>query len=207
MNQASKEFVNICSQTLPIAEPIYEFGSLQVPGQIGFADLRPLFPNKQFIGSDIRQGLGVDVILDIENIALPDKTVGTALCICTLEHVKHPHKATQEIHRVTQLGGIAILVVPFRCHIHNFPNDYWRYTPECLKSLLEPFPHTFVSFAGASKFPHTVIGIGFNSNKPLLDEFQFAFHSWQKRWIHPRAKLRNPLSMYLTKTFLKYRYK
>jgi hypothetical protein len=38
MRESIKEFVKICAETLPIIEPIYEFGSLQVPGQEGFAD-------------------------------------------------------------------------------------------------------------------------------------------------------------------------
>lgn len=199
MNQVAKEFVQICTQTLPIAEPIYEFGSLQVPKQIGFSDLRPLFPDKQFIGSDIRHGPGVDIILDLENIALPDKTVGTALCICTLEHVEHPRKAIREIHRVTQLGGIVIIVVPFFFKIHNYPKDYWRFTPDCLKSLLKQFPNIFVSSTGIPKRPHTVVGIGFNGPEPPLDKFFFSFHNWQKNWIHRRPKLKNPLTTYLKK--------
>lgn len=192
MNQVSKDFVILCVQNLPIAEPIYEFGSLQVPNQVGFADLRPLFPGKQFVGSDIRQGPGVDTILDLENIALPDKTVGTALCICTLEHVEHPRKAIQEVHRVTRTDGIFIIVVPFYFKIHNYPNDYWRFTPECIKSLLKPFTKIFVSSVGKPKRPHTVVGIGFNGAEPPLQKFQFAFynwHNWQKHWGH-RSKLK-----------------
>ena len=56
MRESIKEFVKIVSETLPIPEPIFEFGSLQVPGQEGFADLRPIFPNKKYIGCDIREG-------------------------------------------------------------------------------------------------------------------------------------------------------
>ena len=41
-----KQFVKIVAETMAITEPIFEFGSLQVSGQEGFADLRPLFPNK-----------------------------------------------------------------------------------------------------------------------------------------------------------------
>ncbi|MQY58055.1 MAG: hypothetical protein GH144_00405 [Clostridia bacterium] len=50
-----KQFVEIVAETMPITEPIFEFGSLQVPGQEGFADLRPLFPNKEYVGCDIRE--------------------------------------------------------------------------------------------------------------------------------------------------------
>ena len=43
MRESIKQYVETVAETMPIAEPIYEFGSLQVPGQEGFANLRPLF--------------------------------------------------------------------------------------------------------------------------------------------------------------------
>lgn len=43
MRESIKEFVKIIADTLPIVEPIYEFGLLQVPGQESFAYLRPIF--------------------------------------------------------------------------------------------------------------------------------------------------------------------
>lgn len=61
-----KQFVKIVAETMPITEPIFEFGSLQVSGQEGFADLRPLFPNKEYVGCDIREGPGVDHRLVLE---------------------------------------------------------------------------------------------------------------------------------------------
>lgn len=63
MRESIKQLVKICSEILPISEPIYEFGSLQVPGQENFADIRSLFQSKKYVGADIRDGLGVDIIL------------------------------------------------------------------------------------------------------------------------------------------------
>ena len=56
MRQSIKQLVRIIADTLPVPEPIYEFGSLQVAGQEGFADLRPIFPDKQYVGCDMREG-------------------------------------------------------------------------------------------------------------------------------------------------------
>ena len=56
MRELIKQFVKICAETLPISEPIYEFGSFQVAGQEGFADVRPIFQGKEYIGCDIRGG-------------------------------------------------------------------------------------------------------------------------------------------------------
>ena len=54
-----KHFVKIYAETLPISEPIYEFGVRQAPMQEGFADLRRLFPGRKYIGADIQEGPGV----------------------------------------------------------------------------------------------------------------------------------------------------
>jgi len=71
MRGSIKEFVWIVAETLPVLEPIYEFGSLQVPGQEGFADLRPIFEGKRYIGCDMREGPGVDLVLNLHAIDLP----------------------------------------------------------------------------------------------------------------------------------------
>ncbi|MBW1989691.1 MAG: hypothetical protein JRI97_09100 [Deltaproteobacteria bacterium] len=39
MRQTIKDFVSIVAETLPIHEPVYEFGSLQVEDQEGFKSL------------------------------------------------------------------------------------------------------------------------------------------------------------------------
>lgn len=71
MRQFIKEFAKICAETLPTIEPIYEFGSFRPQGQEILADMRSFFPNKKYIGTDMREGLGVDVILNLHNIDLP----------------------------------------------------------------------------------------------------------------------------------------
>ncbi len=182
MRDFIKEFVGICAQTLPLEEPIYEFGSLQVPGQEGFADLRPLFPGRQYVGSDMREGPGVDMVLDLHNIALPDSSVGTVLVMDTLEHVAFPHRALEEVHRIVRDGGTVVLSSVMRMRIHAYPNDYWRFTPEGFRVLLQPFAESFVSYAGPAKFPHTVVGVGFKGHGPPLGPFTAAVAQWQKRW-------------------------
>lgn len=50
MRKTVKSFVKQVVDVIPITGPIYEFGALQVPWHEGFADLRDLFPNLQYIG-------------------------------------------------------------------------------------------------------------------------------------------------------------
>ena len=179
MRQAIKEFISIVANTLPIKEPIYEFGALQVAGQEEFADLRPLFPTKKYIGADMREGPGVDKVLDLHDIDLPAGCVGTVLCLDTLEHVEYPHRALEEIHRVLEPNGIAIVSSVMDFPIHDHPYDYWRFTPEAFRSLLKPFAHSFVAFVGKENFPHTVVGIGFKGTCPQLLEFEKSYKRWK----------------------------
>ena len=181
MRQSIKDFLSLVIDCIPILEPIYEFGSLQVPGQEGFADLRPLFPQKKYIGCDMREGPGVDKILNLHNIDLPPEYVGTILCLDTLEHVEYPHRALVEIHRILKPRGIAVISSIMDFPIHDHPYDYWRFTPEAFKSILKPFSDSFIGFAGNTSFPHTVVGIGFKGEKPPLSEFKRRYEIWQKK--------------------------
>ncbi len=184
MRNVIKEFVSICARHLPVSEPIYEFGSFQVPGQDDRSNLRVHFPGKKYIGADMRQGPGVDVILDLHHIELPSESVGSVLLLETIEHVEYPRKAIDEVYRILKPKGILIMSSQMYCPIHDFPHDYWRFTPEAFKSLLKPFSQVTVTAAGQSLFPHTVIGIG--SKGPVNEIDLSAFHqelaAWKQYW-------------------------
>ncbi|MBI2252695.1 MAG: hypothetical protein HYU63_08180 [Armatimonadetes bacterium] len=81
MRDLIKQFIKICVDTLPLLEPLYEFGSLQVDGQENFANLRTFFLNKKYIGADFREGMGVDIVLDVQAINLPSESVGTVIIV------------------------------------------------------------------------------------------------------------------------------
>ena len=164
MRPSIKKFVKICGETLPIQEPIYEFGSMQVSGQEGFADLRPYFPGKKYIGADMSQGIGVDVILDLHNINLPSESVGTVISCDTFEHVEYPRKALSEIHRILKPNGVLILSSVMLFPIHAAPNDYWRFTPEGFKSLLSHFSSQYIDWNGKEENPHTIIGVAMKTD-------------------------------------------
>jgi SAM-dependent methyltransferase len=116
--------------------PVIEFGALQVPEQEGFADIRRFLPGYEFIGCDMRQGPGVDVIDDMENSSLAPCSAGTIFCLETLEHVQHPWRALGEAHRILKPGGTLVVSVPFRMSLHSYPDDYWRMTASALEMLL-----------------------------------------------------------------------
>lgn len=178
MRKSIRSFVELCVETLPIDEPLYEFGSYQVDDQND--DLRPLFPNKNYIGCDMRPGPGVDCVLDLHDIDLADSVAGSVLSLDTLEHVEYPRRALGEIHRILKPDGIVIISSVMAFPIHGHPNDYWRFTPAGFESLLNVFPNSFVGQCGANPlFPQTVVGVGFKGDVPPMKAFQTAYGKWE----------------------------
>lgn len=184
MRAVIKHLMEICAENLPILEPIYEFGSLQVPGQEEIANLRPLFPGMEYVGADMRYGTGVDVILDLHQIGISSESVSTVLILDTIEHVEFPRKAIEEVHRILKPNGILVMGSVMNFRIHGHPYDYWRFTPEGFKSLLRPFTSSFVDFAGREDFPRTVIGIAFKEKvqEKVLDDFMVKLEHWKEYW-------------------------
>jgi SAM-dependent methyltransferase len=179
MRESVREFVKIAAETFQISEPIYEFGSFQVQSN---ADLRPFFPWKEYIGCDMQEGPGVDKILNLHNIDLPDQTAGSVLLVDTLEHVEFPHKALEEVYRILKPQGFVLITSHMKFPIHSYPYDYWRFTPEAFKSLLRPFSQSFVGFTGVEEFPHTVVGIGFKGENVSLEPFLSKYEEWKIKW-------------------------
>jgi len=101
----------------------------------------------------MRQGTGVDTILDLHAIDLPDDSVGTVLCFDTLEHVEEPRRAVEELFRILRPGGLLAITSVMDFHIHDHPHDYWRFTPDAFRSLLRPFTQIWVESAGREIFP------------------------------------------------------
>lgn len=202
MREHIKEFVKLCIDNFNTPEPIYEFGSLQVEGQEEFADLRPYFKEKKFIGCDMRKGPGVDVILDLHNIDLPSNSVGTVLLLETLEHVEYPHKALNEIFRILKPEGLLIMSSCLNFPIHDHPYDYWRYTPEAFKSLLKKFKTQFVGFVGEDDFPHTILGFGFKGKKISVEQFKSKFQKWKEEKETEFKNQITPIEQYTSR--LKY---
>ncbi len=190
MRQVIKDFVRIVSETLPIIEPIYEFGSLQVPGQEGFADLRPFFQGKEYVGCDILEGPGVDQILDIHSIALPSEWVGTVIVVDTLEHVEFFREAMKEVYRILKPNGMVVISSVMNFPIHNYPHDYWRFTPEGFRSILKNFPTSFIDFVCEETFPHTIIGIGFKGVLAdlIMDGFKRRIYQWKQLYTNTPSK-------------------
>ena len=90
-------------------------------------------------GLDMEPGDHVDVVCDITSPPWPGELFGmfgTVICAEVLEHVKDPGMALEALLNFVAPGGTVIITVPFAFPVHNFPADYWRFTPDGLRLLL-----------------------------------------------------------------------
>lgn len=71
----------------------------------------------------------------VENDAMKE-VCDILFCEQVLEHVWEPKKALNNLYSMLKPGGWLIVSTPFLVKIHNCPNDYWRFTPDCLERML-----------------------------------------------------------------------
>lgn len=162
------DFVVEAARVLRTPGPVVEIGARPAEGQEDSMELRRLFPQEQYIGCDIQPGPRVDRIEDVHCLSFEDESVGTVLALDTLEHVRDPIRAVQEIHRVLGQDGVLLMSSVMCFPIHAHPSDYWRFTPEGFAQLLAPFPSSLVMTLGWELMPETVFGVGMKSSEPEL---------------------------------------
>jgi SAM-dependent methyltransferase len=64
-------------------------------------------------------------------------TYDVVVCEQVLEHVTDPWAAAVTLRRLCRPGGRVIVSTPFLLRIHDAPGDYWRFTPDGLRIVLE----------------------------------------------------------------------
>lgn len=102
-----------------------------------WADNRQLFPDHDYTGCDVKPGYNVDDLYDGLTLPYAGETFGTVLMVEVLEHCVNPAQTLAEAHRVLQHGGKLVLTTLFAFPEHQQPRDYWRFTANGLKALLE----------------------------------------------------------------------
>jgi SAM-dependent methyltransferase len=173
MNQFLQGVVRAVAETFDLPGPILEVGSFQVAGQAGLADLRSLFPGREYVGIDVRPGPGVDLVADVEALPHADASVGTVLAMNTFEHVPRFWRGFAEVRRVLRPDGALLVSCPFYFHIHSHPGDYWRFTPDALELLLEDYPSKLVGWQGPVKRPAAVWALALREDRPPIAGAEF----------------------------------
>jgi SAM-dependent methyltransferase len=188
MNRFLHGMVRAVSEAFALPDPILEIGSYQVEGQEQIAELRRFFPDREYLGVDVREGRGVDRVENVEDLNLPDAYFGTVLALNTFEHVARFWRGFEEVHRVLRPDGALLVCCPFYFHIHEYPTDYWRFTPTALELLLEPYPSKLIGWQGPETRPASVWALAFREEHPPITDEEY------RRYCHLMdAHAREPL--------------
>lgn len=117
---------------------VLEVGSRDVNGTP-----RECFPQPvEYLGVDLEEGPGVDQVGDIESSHFVDRlgleewdvVVSTEM----LEHTPRPWEAVSNMGRLLRPGGRLILTTRAPGFgIHNYPSDFYRFTPAALVVLCQ----------------------------------------------------------------------
>jgi SAM-dependent methyltransferase len=97
---------------------------------------------KEYIGLEIddegnRQHQYSDIFYDGKTIPCKDKEFDSILSSQVFEHVFNPNDFLKEINRVTKMGGVFLMTVPFVWDEHEQPYDYARYSSFGLNYILK----------------------------------------------------------------------
>ena len=159
MRRAINTAVRLFAESFAPPGPVVEVGSLYLPGYEKLCDLRGYFPGRDYLGCDIRRGLGVDRLEDACALSFADESVGTVLLCELLEHLPQPQRAIEEARRVLRPDGLLAVSVPFALRLHGLPRDYWRFTASGVSVLLSSFPARTIFSVGPRLKPAFVFGV------------------------------------------------
>jgi SAM-dependent methyltransferase len=101
------------------------------------------FNRQRYCGVDLAVGdaawdyTRLDAIADLTALPFRDGAFHAALNVVTLEHLREPGLALQEIGRTLERGGRLLIAAPHEWEVHQAPHDYFRYTRYGLQHLLE----------------------------------------------------------------------
>jgi SAM-dependent methyltransferase len=202
MNRFLRGVARAMVESFDLPDPILEVGSYQVAGQEDLIDLRGLFPNREYTGVDFRPGPGVDLIANVENLPLETGSVGTVVAFSVFEHVKRFWKGFEEVSRVLRPDGVFLVCTPFYFHVHAYPHDYWRFTPEAFDSLLEKYPTRVLGWHGPDRRPLNVWAAAFREqakvpNAEQLEKYGRLLRTYAKEPLGLGRRLRFGLGRFL----------
>lgn len=115
---------------------VIEIGSYDLNGSL--RSLVKSWQPSEYIGVDIIEGEGVDVVCSAEEIINKFGEEGFDIVISTelLEHTRDWRKVVSNIKKICKKNGIILITTrSFGFGYHAFPYDFWRYEIEDIKNI------------------------------------------------------------------------
>lgn len=126
MQQWMREVMNRELDSLFRALPPQEHDAVEVSG-----DIRGDYAWRSYVSTGYP---GLDLC---DRGLEPAATFSIVICEQVLEHVADPDTAVLNLKKMCRPGGRIVVSTPFLVKIHGHPGDYWRFTPQGLRGLLE----------------------------------------------------------------------
>lgn len=113
------------------------------------------FPEFSYYALDLAARAESNVLVRIGDITgcpeIPDESYDFIFSLDVFEHIDKPWLAAQEISRLLKPGGVTFHSTLFSWRYHPCPIDYWRFTPDGLKSLFPELECTHSDFDWAER--------------------------------------------------------
>jgi hypothetical protein len=77
------------------------------------------------------------------------------------------------VHRVLRPDGALVMSTPFHFRIHQFPHDYWRFTPAAYETLLESYASKIIGWHGTKNRPANVWSIAFREGRAAITREEY----------------------------------
>jgi SAM-dependent methyltransferase len=133
--------------------PVLEIGSKEYGSTSSFRDF---YAGSEYVGLDMAEGNGVDVVVDLTKSIEPlhENYFGLGICCSVLEHVEKPWLFAANLTRLIRPGGLLYMSVPWVWRYHAYPDDYFRFSHRGVISLFDEFSwsNTYYSSSAAGEF-------------------------------------------------------
>ena len=106
-HQQQFDFVKLCLQKYPNAfsqAKVLEVGSLDINGSV-----RQFFSNCDYLGIDVGEGKGVDLVCQGQEFQGKDNSFDTAISCECFEHNPYWEATFKNMHRVVKQGGLVVM--------------------------------------------------------------------------------------------------
>lgn len=112
---------------------ILEIGAYDVNGTLRqFAK-----PAMQYVGIDLEAGPGVDIVtVPDQPLPFADASFDLVMASSVFEHDSFFWRTFTEMARVTSPGGFIYINAPSNGTFHRYPEDHWRFYPDCGLALV-----------------------------------------------------------------------
>ena len=91
----------------------------------------------RMINLDLVSSPSIDCVGRAEQLPFRNGVFSLVVTQETLEHVRDPFQAVRDMYRVLRSEGVLYCQVPFIIGYHPGPTDYWRFTQQGIRELVE----------------------------------------------------------------------